>query len=393
LLINGLLGHYGWDLIKLLCPHYRDILHGFTYNGHAYIIAFSFAALGICFVIYQRFKSLSTAAQLVAPLFFWLLLCTLLTHYLPGAGFMIVPVFGALVAFMVLVNQENPNPYLVWFLGLPALVIFVPFIQAFPVGLGLGMMIITTLLTTLTFFLLLPLIVRYRSKGKLGSVFVLLCFFFLILAHTRSGFNEDRAKPSSLLYVLNAEDDKAYWATHEKEPSSWTASFVGKDLKSAADLSKSVISSKYQTPFRYFNKAPLKRILPPGIEIREDTVEGENRSVRICISPNRPVNRLDVFTEATFFYDARINSIALDEAFLKRRRGGKLVTHYISDNDNTEIYLSFPKDSTFSLSFYESSNDLLEHEAFSIPPRPAEVIPMPFVLNDAIMTISSCKIE
>ena len=393
LLFNGLLGYYGWDLIKLVYPHYRDILHGFTYNGHAYIMAFAFLALGICLIVYHRFKSASPLALLIAPLFIWLVICTLLTQYLPGAGFMIVPVFGALVALLVLVNQENPNAYLLWFLGLPALVLFVPFIQMFPVGLGLRMMITVTLLTTLTFFLLLPLMSHYKSKLKLGSVFILLCLFFLILAHTRSGFNEDRAKPSSLLYVLNAEDDKAYWATYEREPSSWTTSFVGKDDQKAASLSKRVMSSKYRTPFRYVKEAPLKKILTPGVEIQEDTLMGENRSVRICISPNRPVNRLDVFTDATFFTKALVNSIPLDREFLERRRGGKLVTHYISDNDNTEIYLSFPKDSTFSLSFYESSNDLLEHEAFSIPPRPAEVIPMPFVLNDAIMTISSCKIE
>ena len=393
LVINGLLGYYGWDLIKLVYPHYKDILHGFTYNGHAYIMAFAFLALGICFIVYHRFKSASPAALIGAPLFIWLVICTLLTQYLPGAGFMIVPVFVFLLALQVLVNQKNPNAYLLWFLGLPALVLFVPFIQMFAVGLGLRMMITVTLLTTLTLFLLLPLMSHYKSKRKLGSVFILLCLFFLILAHTRSGFNEDRAKPSSLLYVLDAEEEDAFWATYEREPSSWTTSFVGKADQKAASLSKRVISSKYRTPFRYVKEAPLKKILAPGVEIQEDTLLGENRSVRICIRPNRPVNRLDVFTDATFFSEAIINSIPLKEAFLKRRKGGKLVTHYVSDNDNTEIYLTFPKDSTFSLMLYESSNDLLNHEAFTIPQRPPDNIAMPFVLNDAIMTISSCKIE
>ena len=393
LLITGLVGYFGWDLIELLYPHYKDMLHGFTYNGHAYIFAFSFLTLGICFIIYHRFRSVTPAALLIGPIFIWLVICTLLTLYLPGAGFMIVPVLGTLVALLVLVNQENPNAYLLWFLGLPAVVLYVPFIQMFPVGLGLGMMITVTLLTTLTFYLLLPLIAHYRSKGKIGGVFVLLCLFFLIMAHTRSGFNEDRAGPSSLLYVLDTAEEASFWATYEREPSPWTTSFVGKDAEGEDELSKSVISSKYGTRFRYVKEAPLKSILAPGIEIQEDTIQDENRSVRICISPNRPVNRLDVFTEATFFSEALINNVALNEEFLNRRRGGKLVTHYISENDNTELYLTFPKDSTFSLELYESSNDLLNHEAFSIPPRPDDIIPMPFVLNDAIMTISSCEIE
>ena len=104
-------------------------------------------------------------------------------------------------------------------------------------------------------------------------------------------------------------------------------------------------------------------------------------------------DRLDIFTEATFFSGVEVNSLPLPKEFLKRRRGGKLLTHYISNNENTELHLTLPKDSTFTLLFYESSNDLLHHELFSIPPRPKDLIPMPFVLNDAIMTVNTWEIR
>lgn len=393
LLINGLIGYYGWDGIKLLYPQYRDILHGFTYNGHDYIMAFAFLALGVCFFIYHRYRALAPPALLVAPIFLWLMICTLLTAYIPGAGFMIIPVFGVLVAFLVLVNQNDPNPYLLWFLGLPAILLYIPFIQMFPVGLGLRMMITVTLLASLTFFLLLPLMSQYPTKRILGSISVFLGLFFLVIAHTGSGFNEDRAKPTSLLYVWDADQGEGYWATYEKEPSTWTSAFVGKQHSGAAELSKRVISSKYRTPFSYVSPAPQKQIMPPSVDIEEDTLVEGVRKLRLRIRPNRPVNRLDVFSEATFFSEARINSIPLDSVFLMRRSGGKLVTHYISDNDSTELKLTVPQDSTFTLLLYESSNDLLEHDAFSVPDRPADAIPMPFVLNDAIMTISSYRID
>jgi hypothetical protein len=166
ILINGVIGYFAWQVLTGLYPSYKDILHGFPYNGHYYIIAFALLSIGIVFVLYHRFRKISVPNLLVAPLFLWLVICSLLTYYLPGAGFMIIPVLGCLVGLLVIINQENPNAFLLWFLGLPAIVIFVPFIQMFPVGLGLKMMIAVTLLSTLTLFLVLPL-VGFKKKNDL----------------------------------------------------------------------------------------------------------------------------------------------------------------------------------------------------------------------------------
>ena len=58
LAINGLIGYFSWAVLKWLYPHYEDMLHGFTYNGHTYILAFVFLSLGICCYTYRMFKKL-----------------------------------------------------------------------------------------------------------------------------------------------------------------------------------------------------------------------------------------------------------------------------------------------------------------------------------------------
>ncbi|MEX0275861.1 MAG: hypothetical protein AB3N16_15930, partial [Flavobacteriaceae bacterium] len=55
----------------------------------------------------------------------------------------------------------------------------------------------------------------------------------------------------------------------------------------------------------------------------------------------------------------------------------------------TEIKLGIPPNEPLELTFYEASNNLLYHPDFSIPPRPANNISMPFVLNDAVMTVKT----
>ncbi len=392
LAINGAFGYFCWSVLKWMYPAYKDILHGFTYNGHTYIFAFVFFSIAVCFWVYNRFKKVETANLLVAPILLWLVICGLVSHYLSGASFFIVPVFAVLSAFMVLLNQKMPNPYLLTFLALPAMFIYAPFVKMFPVGLGLKMMAATTLFTTLTFLLLLPIFGFYKKKKRLAYLGLILFFGCMISAHFNSGFDEDNPKPTSLLYVLDADSNKAQWATYENTLSDWTTQYLGTDKKSPEKLSKKTISSKYSSGFTYVSEAPTKEIPQMLVEKTSDTVIGNSRLLDICITPNRNINRLEVFTE-TPLESASVNAIKLSDYYLENRWRGKLVTHYVSNNEYTDLQLSIPKDSILELTIYEASNDLLSNSQFSIPARPEDNIPMPFILNDAILVTKTVRFE
>lgn len=392
LAINGVVGYFSWSVLKWMYPAYKDMLHGFTYNGHTYIFAFVLFSIAVCFWVYNRFKKVETTNLLVAPILLWLIICGLASHFLSGASFFIIPVFAVLAAFMVVLNQKMPNPYLLTFLGLPALFIYAPFIKMFPVGLGLKMMVAATLFVTLTFLLLLPVFGFYRKKKRLAYLSLILFFGCMISAHFNSGFDKDNAKPTSLLYVLDADSNKAQWATYENTLSDWTAQYLGVDKKTPEKLIEKTISSKYSSGFTYFAEAPTKEIAPMQVEKTRDTVIGNSRFLDICITPKRNVNRLEVFTNTTI-ESATVNTIPLSEYYLENRWLGKLVTHYISNNDYTDLQLSIPKDSVLELTIYEASNDLLSNPQFTIPARPEDTIPMPFVLNEAILVTKTVRFE
>ena len=126
LIVNGVVGFYGWQLLQWIYPGYTDILQGFTYNGHAYIIAFALFSIATCFYAYHRFRVVKPANLLIAPLFLWLVICGLVAVYLKGAAFFIIPLFSVLVALYIHIQQKSPNPFLLVFLGIPALFIFSP---------------------------------------------------------------------------------------------------------------------------------------------------------------------------------------------------------------------------------------------------------------------------
>src|SRR5690606_36863161 len=124
LLTNGLIGYFAWPVLQRIYPGYADILQGFLYNGHAYMIAFAVFSRAICAAVYHRLYEPEDAGSLpVAPAFFSLVLCGVLTFTFKGSSFFRVAMYFVLLILCVVGRQKTPHPVLLALLGLPALMI------------------------------------------------------------------------------------------------------------------------------------------------------------------------------------------------------------------------------------------------------------------------------
>ncbi|MEN8776146.1 MAG: peptidase M28, partial [Polaribacter sp.] len=140
-------------------PQYNDILHGFTYNGYTYITAFVFLNLWILFTIYKRTSKVEKPVNLlIAPIFFWLIINFIISIYLKGAGFFIIPVISALLILAVSIFmdlEEKTKRILCTILSIPTIYIFAPLVKMFPVGLGLKILFVSALFIVLVFGLMI----------------------------------------------------------------------------------------------------------------------------------------------------------------------------------------------------------------------------------------------
>ena len=87
------------------------------------------------------------------------------------------------------------------------------------------------------------------------------------------------------------------------------------------------------------------------------------------------------------FYNLKANgSSALDQkGSIYKRRGKKLVSYYVVDNEPLELQFSIPVNAVFEMDLMESSFDLVSNPKFRIAKRLPWMMPMPFVLNDAVV--------
>jgi hypothetical protein len=389
LIFTGLITYYGWKGLLLLNPQYNDLLNGFTYNGHDYIAAFVLISLSICFFFYQiASKPKVTMNHYVVPLLFWIVLNGFLANSLRGAGFLIIPVYFGLIAFAVFVFSQRSNWIVNIICGIPAWLIVAPFIQMFPVGLGLKVLFGSAILTVLAFGLLLPVFGAFAKKGSWSLLFFFTSVLFLAKAQYHSGYESGEAKSNSLVYLYNANNNKAYWLTYDTNLDSWTKGYLGEKPKGAKIFNDLKLFSKYNSEFTYANEAPDKGIAKPTITFLKDSVVGLKRYLKILITPNRKVNRYDIFAnEIMRFYNFKANGVSTlgQEGTELERNGKKILSYYVVNNEPLILQFTINRATVLDMDVMESSFDLMVNPLFEMTPRESWMMPTPFVLNDAVI--------
>lgn len=395
LILAGGLTYVGWKIMLSAYPQYNDLLNGFTYNGHDYIIAFVFLSLAISFWLYIRPRTENVAANhSVAPFLIWIGINLALAVYLPGAGFFVIPLFFSLLSLAYFVVTQASNRFVNLLLAIPSLVIYVPFIAMFPIGLGLKMLAASAVLTVLIFTLLLPVFGTFTRKGVWATVMLLVSIAFFVKAHLNSGYEPGKAKPNSLVYLLDADKNKAVWATYDVNPDAWTKNYLGENPTAATQLKDLPLFSKYDTPFSYSSAAPLKNLAKPTIAFLRDSIGGTQRYLKIRITPNRKVNRYDIFANAKMaIHNFKANGATAlgQKGSLYQRKNERLLSYYVVDDQPLQLEFSVAKNAVLNLWLMESSFDLTSNPLFKMIPRKNWMMPTPFVLNDAVIIREDIK--
>ena len=389
LLVSGMFSYFGWKLLLKIYPQYNDIQQGFPYNGHAYIWAFICLSLAVCFSFYSKYKPDSRIVNLsIAPLFLWIILNFAIASYLPGAGFFSIPVLSCLVMLGYFVSTQKSNSLLNLFLSIPALLIFFPLITMLPIGLGLKILVGSSVLTVLVFGLLLPVFGMFPRKRNWAILFFMASIGFIVYAHFHSGYERGKAKTNSLLYVYDADTEATKWATYDANLDEWTKTYLGENPESAAPLNNNPLYSKYHSEFTFMADAPKIAVSKPTIEFLKDSLGGNLRYITLQITPNRTVNRYDIYASNKMSVSNLVanGATSIGQSETKNNvTSTKILTYYVVNNEPLELQFSIYATSVFDMNMIESSFDLLTNSTLKIRKRLDWMMPMPFVITDALI--------
>ena len=385
-----------WKLLLIMHPQYNDILHGFTYNGYQYIAAFVFLNLWISFKVYKYFlKQDKTTDLLIAPIFIWLLINLVIAATLKGAGFFIIPVFSALLilAIAVFMNiEEKSKRILFTILSIPAIYIFAPMIKMFPVGLGLKNLFISGVIIALIFGLMVLTFHQKKSfwMQKLAGLFAII---FFGLATFNSSFSIDNKKPNSIVYIQNSDDNTAFFGTYNSTLDDYTKQIFDASSNKGS-ISNAETKSKYNTRFKFYKNTENKNISSSEIQIEIDTIIDNKRFLEVIVSPKRKVNKLEFSTEKELeLHQFKVNGVLVNDGKRYNVKSGTFLVYHLGNQDK-EVAISFSvlKEYQLAVILNEISYDLLENPNFNLTPRTEQMMPMPFVTNDAIIISKKLKL-
>jgi hypothetical protein len=402
--------------LLMLFPQYADIPQGYTYNGHWILASFISLTCAITLLIYQRFNKSYTSVDLFfAPIVLWLVINLLIAFTLPGAGFLVIPLYFALACFALhskkhavesqLLFSSNEQPkakhlLLTTLLVLPSIILLSPLIPLFVIGLGLKMIFIATLLTCLTLILLVPIFCHYPIKGRLILALSLISLTLFVISSLQSGYSEDRKKPSSVNYVYDQDTNQAFMVSHNRTLDEFTQQFFDPSMSTRMASKKwdnAIYPVRYRTRIRYAKDTTNLDLKAAKVEVLKDEVTDDSRNISITITPQRATNIIQLASNNPL----KIKVMSVNgQPFMnghggtsKKIRKGFFFRYVLSNpNEKITLNLSVAKSSELSLKVFGISFDLLE-KVPGIQPRSAQYMPEPFIINDATIIGQSIKLK
>ena len=146
--------------------------------------------------------------------------------------------------------------------------------------------------------------------------------------------------------------------------------------------------------FSYHKKTAYRNITSSTITVGFDTIIGDKRLLELEIVPKRNAHKFEFITNNKLtLKQFKVNDVLVNNGKKYTVKKGTLLIYYMANSDeNITLTFSIQKDEKLAITLNEVSYDLLENTNFSIRPRSAEMMPMPFITNDAIIISKKLKI-
>ena len=384
-----------WKILSGYHPQYRDILQGFPYNGHAYIWFSVWSSLGLMTAVRAFCKKCADEEFVLAALAIWLIINGFIALYLKGAGYFVLPVLFAMLVYLLTTCMVPDRVYwpIIWALAAaPMLYVLFPYAREFVVALGMEKWFLAPWLTALTFAIALPVLGSARLWYWSVAFFIVAAWFFIRAQSNSSWDSAERPQPVGLCYAYDVPSQRAWWATYNHFIPPWLKSVMGDSLR-AGSPDEIALFNKYRDSFTYHSEAPSMELRPSKMDWAvDDTSYADKLRCRLRIAVDASTNNLVLKERGVGqYYYLRVDTHRLGDADAAQPlenvvRHGELMHLWGAHRlDTLEVEWVMDREGVVGFEVYELRYGLRKNLGESVPMMPAHIIPMPFVVNDAVM--------
>ncbi|MET7833101.1 M28 family peptidase [Micromonospora sediminicola] len=376
-----------WTAITTVRPGYAELLDPYRPVWYRLAVVALAAAVLLCWYALSR-RRVGPAALAFGGLTWLALFGVLLAVLVPGGAYLTtLPALAGAVAGLTALATRRDGPWPVVAVTLAAavaVVILLPTVVLLFPALGMGMGAVAALVAVLLGLAALPVVdllhpqaggqrgllaLRARRLGALPATAAALAAVVLAgVGLSVDRFDADHPVPTHLMYALDAGTGKAAWLSHEEAPQPWTDGYVDRSVSVADDFPGLGDGELRAGP------AQAASLPAPKLETLADTRAGDQRTLRVRVTPQRPVRLLTLHVDTTTA-TVRAASVAGREVPVKAREGrwGFGIVFHAPPPEGVEVTLTLATtgDGPVNLRAMDASDGLSALPGFRA--RPADV--------------------
>jgi hypothetical protein len=384
-----------WALLGRLQPALANPWMAASYRPEATMVGFTLATLLVTLglaVLARRWWRASELA--LGALGGWLVLGIAVAVAAPGGSYLLTwPALTMLAAVAATMRGapgtgEPPVAHVALLLtgALPGLLWLPPFAAEGFYAVGLPLATAVVLLVALGASLLVPLVdTLWGPRGgwvALGLLAATAASF--TLGARQAGYDARQPRPTNAFYVVDPDRGEARFVSLLPEPDAWTASFIAPEPAAARPSLTSLQPDAWE--LRH-GPAPVLALPAPLLEVVADEVVEGRRSLTLRLASARPATRLTLLVHP----QAPVDDVTVDGrpvARLQRPNGWARLMVFGPMQEGVTVAFTTSADARLELVVTDETHDLLELPGLAVPPRPADTMPVPSRLSDAVLVTS-----
>jgi hypothetical protein len=367
-----------WALLVALRPGYSSMLDPWRPGWYRLAAVALLTAVVLLWYALLR-RRMGATALAVGGLVWLAALAAVLAALAPGGSYLAAwpALTGALAGIICAVTSARAVRLVaVLVAGAVAVVVLAPTVALFFPALGLSSGAAPGFVATLLAVALLPafeLLFPHPDgeRARVGAALVPFTVVVVAAACTVSGlvvdrFDEAHPVPSQLMYALDADAGRAWWASTEKSPGAVAGGYV--DRRGTLPVDFPYLAGKEVA----LGSAEPADLAPSAVETLSDSVVGGRREITVHVTPRRPGVRLvalDVRTDGGTVVGARVSGRGVPDEALGH--GHLWVTFHAPSAEGIQATFTVDGDRPVSLRVIDGSDGLAGLPGYQ--PRPAGV--------------------
>ncbi|MEA5597906.1 M20/M25/M40 family metallo-hydrolase [Rivularia sp. UHCC 0363] len=391
-----------WWFVKVLNSNLQIFIIGY-YQSNIYQAALIALTIAVMSAFYTWLLTRFHLHDLfLGTIFVWAALMVLTSLLMPGASYLFtLPLFFSLLGlgWIFLKYKQIDNSWqqviILSVTAIPGIILLIPdqvyhfasLMSRFESLTNIPFTTFPMVFFALLFGLMLPHFVLLRSgfsqnkirrRWLIPGIAGFLSVLLIGVATVNSGFDAKYPKTNSIAYVLDADSDKSFWMSSDRNLDEWTSQFfTDNTAKSQVEISPFWSTSSWKAP------APKVSLEPPNITIDRDIAKGSSRKLQLKLNSPRQANIIQAQVKVPGILTASINGKLLDlSEFTQSQRSSLNFVYHNLPSNGISLTLSVKSIKPIEITLKDYSNGLPPQLKTNIKKRTDTMMSAPMAMKD-----------